>query len=132
MTQLATCDDAFIQLNQVSSKSSSKHLMFKTAIQNCNISTVKTISSIIKLYKQFEKWMYCMMADVNLFGGRGETARDGVVGRPARGGARNRVPQTDRQHEFHYFVDSFQAGGDFILIHILINTFQLLLKIPLL
>ena len=35
-----------------------------------------------------------MMADVNLFGGRGGAARGGgVVGRPALGGARNCVPQ---------------------------------------
>ena len=44
-----------------------------------------------------------MTADVNLFGGRGGAARGGGVGRPARGGARNRVPQTDRQ----CLVDSF-------------------------
>ena len=46
---------------------------------------------------EFEKWIYYMMADVNLFGGCGGAARGGVVGRLARGGARNRVPQTDRQ-----------------------------------
>ena len=34
------------------------------------------------------------MADVNLFGDRGGAARGGGVGRPARGDARNRVPQT--------------------------------------
>ena len=34
-----------------------------------------------------------MMADVSLFGGRGGASRGGVVSRPARGGARNRVPQ---------------------------------------
>ena len=49
-----------------------------------------------------------MLVDVNLFGGRGGAARGGVIGRPARGGARNRVSQTDRQR----LVDPFEAGED--------------------
>ena len=48
-----------------------------------------------------------MMADVNLFGGRGGAARGGVVGRPARGGVSNRVPQTDRQR-------LVEAGEDYL------------------
>ena len=51
-----------------------------------------------------------MMADVNLFGGRGGAARGGVVGRPVRGGARNRVLQTDRQCLVH----SFEAGEEYL------------------
>ena len=76
--------------------------MFKMVIQKCHLSIVETISSIIKLCKQsfmlvnklieFEKWIYCTMADVNLFGGCGGAARGGGVGKWARGGARNRVP----------------------------------------
>ena len=46
-----------------------------------------------------------MMADVNLFGGCGGAAQGGVVGRPARGGARNRVSQPYRQR----LVDCFEA-----------------------
>ena len=37
-----------------------------------------------------------MMADVNLFGGSGGAARGGGVGRPARGGAHNRVNRVSR------------------------------------
>ena len=53
------------------------HSMFKTAIQTWNLSTVKTISSnymssrLCYFVIQFGKWTYCLMADVNLFGGRG-------------------------------------------------------------
>ena len=50
-----------------------------------------------------------MMADVNLFGGRGGVAQGGVVGRPACGGARNRLPKTDSQR----LVDSFKASEDY-------------------
>ena len=121
MTKLPTFDDAFIQFNQASSKSSSELSMFKTVIQKCNLNTVKTIWLILKLYKQsfvllsylviqLEKWIYCVMADVSLFGGRGGASRGGVIGRPARGGVRNRVPQTDRQR----LVDSFDAGEDYL------------------
>ena len=53
-----------------------------------------------------------MMADVsqfaNLFGGCG-AAQVGVAGRPARGGACNCVPQTDRR-----LVDSFEASEDYL------------------
>ena len=40
----------------------------------------------------------------------GGAARSGVVGRPARGGARNRAPQTDRQR----LVDSIESGEDYL------------------
>ena len=49
-----------------------------------------------------------MMVDVKLFGGRGGAARGGVIGIPARGGARNRVPLTNRR-----LVDSFEASEDY-------------------
>ena len=47
-----------------------------------------------------------MIADINLFG-RGGAARSG---RSARDGARNHVPQTDRQR----LVDSFEAAEDYL------------------
>ena len=50
------------------------------------------------------------MANTNMFGGRGGAARGGVVGRSARGGARNRIPLINRQR----LVESFDAGKGYL------------------
>ena len=79
-----------------------KHLMFEIVIQKCNLSTVRTTWSIIKLYKQSfmllnnSFWKVDLLHDgwCQLVWWSWRSSLRWVVGRLARGGARNCVPQT--------------------------------------